>query len=210
MSALNQIVAALAPPATATPSYVGATPFSSAAGTDVTVNYPVGTTAGDLVIIAQHIFTGAGVPATPSGFTLVTQTANDSNGYAFKVSTRVAAGESSAVVPSTALEGFDCALVVMRGHTSASIAAFNSASSGGGNSISASGTASTILIASDRGAAAYPTVSSTARTATFSHAATYFRQTSGVYVLRAAGTTISYTDSNDGEITTGLFITVTP
>lgn len=209
MSALNQLIASFKPPVV-TPSYVGATPFPSAAGTDVTVNYPVGTAAGDLVIIAQHIFAAAGSVATPSGFTLVAQTSNDSNGYAFKVSTRVAAGESSATVPSTVLEGFDCALVVMRGHTSASIAAFNSASSGGTNSISASGTASTILIASDRGAAAYPTVSSTARTATFSHAATYFKQTSGVYVLRAAGTTISYTDSSDADQSTGLFITVTP
>lgn len=210
MSALNQIVAALAPPAALTPSYVGATPFSSAAGTNVTVNYPVGTASGDLVIVAQHIFTAGGAVATPSGFTFVVQTANDSNGYSFQVSTRIAAGETSAVVPSTILEGFDCALVVMRGHTSASVVAFNSATSGGGNSIIASGTASTILIASDRGAAAYPTVSSTARTATFSHAATYFKQTSGVYVLRAAGTTLDYTDASDGQITTGLFITVTP
>lgn len=209
MSALNQIIASFKTPVV-TPSYVGATPFSSAAGTDVTVNYPVGTAAGDLVIIAQHIFTAGGSVATPSGFTLVAQTSNDSNGYAFKVSTRVAASESSAVVPSTVLEGFDCALVVMRGHASASIAEFNSASGGGGNSITASGTASTILIASDRGAGGYPTVSSTARTATFSHASTYFKQTSGVYVLRPASTSISYTDVNDAEQSTGLFITVTP
>lgn len=208
MSALNQIVAALAPPAAVTPSYVGATTFSSAAGSDVTASYPGGVAAGDLVIIAQHSFAGGGMVATPSGFTSIFTTSADANGYAFRVSTKIAAGESSAVVPSSM--GFDSALVVMRGHTSVSLAAFSQVTGGSGSNISASGTASVILIASDRGAGGYPTVTSTARTATFSHAALYFKQTSGVYVLPPAATSIGYTDVTDAEQSTGLFITVTP
>ena len=191
-------IAAMGGSAASSHSYVG-TAYINGSGT---LNYPSGTTTGDLVIAVNHAFS----PSAPSGFTSVFTTGADVNSYKKNVAYKVCAGESSASMPGGT--GFGSHLTVLRGPTSVSSSyAWNYVSGGGSNTLTSAATGDIVISLSDRGAGAgYPGLTTTPdASATF--APTYFMDKSGVYLARVSGTSLNYSDYNEGSNgTSGLLL----
>lgn len=184
-------------------TYIGGSIFN-ATGSAQTVNYPAGTTTGDLVIVLTHGFG----PAAPSGFTSAGTTVGDVNGYIKNIAYKISAGESTCSV--TGSNGFDCAIVTLRGPTAVNGSfVYNYATGGASNSANSIQAGTQILFLSDRGASGYPTLGSTPSN-TVQGTGTYFYGTLGVYLnVSAGGVSRTFTDFNDSYGTSCLNITAT-
>lgn len=167
------------------------------------LNYPSGTTTGDLVVAVTHAFS----PTAPSGFTSVFTTAGDVNGYKKNVGYKVCAGETSASMNGGS--GFDSHLTVLRGPTSVSSSYDWNYVSGGGssNTLTSAATGTVVISLSDRGAGAgYPGLTTTPDANT-TFAASYFKAKCGIYLSKASATALDYSDYNDGSGgTSGLLL----
>lgn len=193
-----RIIAPHVAPVLPAPVFVGI-----AIGGTGSISYPAGTTTGDFCIALAHNFSGS--TTTPTGYSSVFTTPGDAYSYAFNVSTRVIqAGDTSSAV-SIGASGFSSALVVLRNVSSVSGSyAYNNVGSGGSNTLSVLQNGTGIVIATDRGASDFPTISGGTNTTTGSVA--YFRAVVKTFFNYTSGTSITYTDINDTYNTTGLLL----
>lgn len=172
-----------------------------------TFSYPAGTTTGDLAIVVCH--NQAASTAAPSGYTSVFSTAGDSFGYGKNVSYRIIQAGDTSVNIAAGGSGYDQTIVVLRGRTSVSATyTWTTTSIGGGatQNFSVADTGSLVVIASDRGATGYPTISGQTFNATGSGTATYFYQSNAVLLSYTSGSTVSVKDFSDTYGTSALLL----
>lgn len=174
---------------------------------DRAVWYPAGTEPGDLVVWVSH---GFNIPPTPAGFTLAYSSADDPNGYQKAVFYKVYNGGSWFYAYSEGpTPGFDCTLLVFRGADAvhASVG-WTYATGGSDGSLTSTATGVGVLIASDRGASAFPTIYGAERV--FTGTASYFTHATGLFPDHVANTAKAYRDNSDSYGTSGLFFVVRP
>lgn len=193
----------------------GGAPASSIVGVVVTngggtVNYPAGTSVGNLAIVVNHGFS----VTAPSGYTLAFGTTADPNGYAKSASYRIIqSGDSSVTMGSGG--GFDGTLIVISGKTAVSSShAWGYATAGGSTDLnSPSGvTGLLVAIASDRGATAggFPSISTSGGfDQTNTGSATFFNQRNAIKLSISSQATVTFTDYNDVYGTSCLILIAT-